>query len=88
MLRRSLLKGVCHDVRTEPILQQLIVQQFLGTNSYHIRWCKVRFTARGFGAEGQEAFFDIRVFNSNATRYAKESLQHCYALNENEKKRK
>ena len=37
---------------------------------------------------GQIAFFDIRVFYTNATRYANQSLQQCYASNDNEKKRK
>ena len=44
--------------------------------------------ARGFWAAGQIAFFDIRVFYANATRYANRRLQQGYALNENEKKRK
>ena len=44
--------------------------------------------ARGFWAAGQIAFFDIRVFYTNAARYANQSFQQCYASNDNEKKRK
>ena len=33
------------------------------------------------------AFFDVRVFNPNARRYAKQELSKTYQLNEKEKKR-
>ena len=36
----------------------------------------------------QIAFFDLRGFYSDATRYADQGLQQFYASNENEKKRK
>ena len=32
------------------------------------------------------AFFDVRVFNPNARRYAKQELSKTYQLNEKEKK--
>ena len=32
-------------------------------------------------------FFDVRVFNPNARRYAKQELSKTYQLNEKEKKR-
>ena len=43
--------------------------------------------ARGFWQAGQMAFFDVRVFNPNARRYAKQELSKTYQLNEKEKKR-
>ena len=33
------------------------------------------------------AFFDVRVFNPSARRYAKQELSKTYKLNEKEKKR-
>ena len=42
--------------------------------------------ARGFWQTGQMAFFDVRVFNPNARRYAKQELSKTYQLNEKEKK--
>ena len=43
--------------------------------------------ARGFWERGQQAFFDLRVFDPNTCRYLNKSLQHCHVINENEKKR-
>ena len=44
--------------------------------------------ARVTWAADKIIFFDERVFYSNASRYVNQSLQQCYASNENEKKRK
>ena len=41
---------------------------------------------RGFWVRGQQAFFDIRVFDPNAKRYLNSALPQCYAQNEKEKK--
>ena len=43
--------------------------------------------ARGFWLAGQMVFFDVRMFNPNARRYAKQELSKKYELNEKEKKR-
>ena len=84
----SLLKEVCHDVRIEPTLQKLTREQFEQRAANTSDEARLDVAARGFWAAGQIAFFDIRVFYSNATRYANQSLRQCYASNENEKKRK
>jgi len=36
---------------------------------------------------GQQAFFDVRVFDPNAKRYLHKALPQCYIQNEKEKKR-
>ena len=41
----------------------------------------------GFWERGQQAFFDLWVFNPNACCYHNKSLQECYVMNEQEKKR-
>ena len=84
----SLLKEVCHDFRIEIILQKLTGKQFEQRTANTLDASRLDVAARGFWTAGQIAFFDIRVFYSNATRYANQSLQQCYASNENEKKRK
>ena len=84
----SLLKEVCHDVRIEPTLQRLTGEQFEQRTAITSDEARLDVAARGFWTAGQIAFFDIRVFYSNATRYANQSLQQCHASNENEKKRK
>ena len=40
---------------------------------------------RGFWVRGQQAFFDIRVFDPNAKRYLNSALPQCHAQNEKEK---
>ena len=35
---------------------------------------------------GQQALFDVRVFNQNANRYLNKALPQCYIQNEKEKK--
>ena len=78
---------MCRDVRIEPTLQKLTGEQFEQRAANTSDEARLDVAAR-FWAAGQIAFFDIRVFYSNATRYAKQSLQQCHASNENEKKRK
>ena len=43
--------------------------------------------ARGFSIRRQQAFLDVRVFNSKGCRYSNSSLSQCYKTNEKEKKR-
>ena len=42
----------------------------------------------GFWIKGQRAFLDIRVSDPNAQLHQKKTLQKCYEINEQEKKRK
>ena len=48
---------------------------------------RVDIRTQGFWERGQQAFFDLMVFDPNAWRYRSKSLQHCYVMNEHEKKR-
>ena len=47
-------------------------------------FCGVRLDvcARGFLQAGQVAFFDLRVFNTNARRFVKQELSNAYKTNE------
>ena len=83
----ALLKEVCHDVRVEPILQQLTGETF--NNLVNVtNEARLDISARGFWVTSQMAFFDIRVFNPIAKRYATLDLAKSYQVNENEKKKK
>ena len=84
----SLLKEVRHDGRIELPLQKQIGEPFEQTATNTSDEARLEVGVRGIWMAGQIAFFDIRVFYSNATRYANQSLRQCYASNENEKKRK
>ena len=43
-------------------------------------------SAWSFWITGQKAFFDVRVFDPNASRYQSKSLKQCFVVNEREKK--
>ena len=55
-------------------LQKLTGEQFEQRAANTSDEARLDVAARGFWAAGQIAFFDIRVFYSNATRYANQSL--------------
>ena len=79
----SVLSEVCKDVRVKPQLQPETFAPSTATgNKVRLDVC-----ARGFWQAGQMTFFDVRVFNPNARRYAKQELSKTYQLNEKEKKR-
>ena len=84
----SVLKEVCLDFWIEAILQKLTGKRFEQRTANTLNEAKLDVAARGFQIVGQIAFFDTKVFCSNATRYVKEKLQQCYTSNENEKKKK
>ena len=80
------MKEVCHDVQIEPPLQRLVGVENLPKSSVKSDEARLDVSARGFWVTGQKAFFDIRVFNPLAKRYVSFKPQHCYTLNEVEKK--
>ena len=80
----NLLRQVCTDVETEPPLQPLDGENLPGLSGDEAR-PDVR--ARGFWRNGQNAFFDIRVTNTNSSSQANLSAERIYAKHESEKKR-
>ena len=83
----SLLKETSKDVRVEPILQQLTGENFNSRSAIITEEARLDISACGFWNAGQTAFFDIRVFNPNASRYGKTEISKCYEMNEKEKKK-
>ena len=65
---------MCKDIRVEPQLQQLtgetLQSSTLTGNEVHLDIC-----TRGFWQTGHVAFFDVRVFNTNAKRYFNQDIQ-------------
>ena len=51
------------------------------------RKSQLNISARGFWQAGQMAFLDVRVFNTNAKRYANMELSKAYEINEKKKKK-
>ena len=82
----KLLREICHDVRIEPPLQTLSGKSFKEASSNRSEEARFAICARGFWTAGQMAFFDVRVFNPNARRYANLEVSKTCECNEKEKK--
>ena len=83
----ALLKEVCHDVKVEPQLQQFSGELLNERTANKQDDARVDISVRGFWQAGQQAFYDVRVFYSNAKRYQNVEIKKCYELNEKEKKK-
>ena len=86
-IRGALLEEVCHDVAIEPILQPVTNNYLVPSTANTNDSARLDVSARNFWITGQKAFFDVRVFHPNASRYQSKSLKQCFAVNEREKKR-
>ena len=83
----TILKEICHDVRTEPPLTK-VNGEVLNERTANTRpEACLDISALGFWTPGQRVFFDIRVFNLHAQRYKCLELKRCFERNEKEKKR-
>ena len=83
----SLLTEVCHNVAIEPMLQPLDGETFYYRSTNINSEARLDVRARGFWNRGQDAYFDVRVFNPNAPGYRSYDLNHLYQRHEQEKKR-
>ena len=83
----SLLKEVCHDVKTEPTLVEVNGEVLQERTANVKREARLDISALSFWTPGQRVFFDVRVFNLHAQRYRFSELKRCFQINEKEKKR-
>ena len=81
------LSEVCYNTKIEPIFVPLSGEDLSNRTANRSNEVRLDVRARGFWERGQQAFFDLRVFDPNTCRYLNKSLQHCHVINENEKKR-
>ena len=86
-LTANLLTEVCKDVDIEPQLLPAMGETFDNRTANTSNEARVDIESRGFWVRGQQAFFDVRVFDSNSNRYLNKALPQCYIQNEKEKKR-
>ena len=80
----QLLTQICNDVEIEPPLQPLegeIINGLTGVNA------KPDVRARGFWREGQNAFFDVRITNTNSESQRHLTSEKIFTKHEREKKR-
>ena len=77
----NMLNEVCKDVRIEPPLIELEIEDL---NHQVNRSNETRLDVRaiGFWTAGQKAFYDIRVFDHNALRYSRTEIKKCFQRNE------
>ena len=86
-LTAKILSEVCYDSKIEPTFVPLSGEDLSNRTANRSNETRLDVWAHGFWERGQEAFFDLRVFDLNACRYLNKSLQQCHVINENEKKR-
>ena len=84
----SFLSEVCIDVQIEPELQPLEGHTLRHATAIKEDNARADIRARGFwGTRHQDAFFDVKVFNPNASSNKKFTLSSCYNHHERIKKR-
>ena len=86
-LTAKMLSEICKDVEVEPPLINLTGETYEHKTAKTGEECRPDIRARGFWINGQQAFFDVRVFDPTALRYINQNIQQCFVKNENEKKR-
>ena len=82
-----MLEEVCLDVAIKPILQPVTDNDLIPSTVNTNDDARLDVSARSFWIMGKKAFFEVRVFGPNASRYQSKSLKQCFAVNEREKKR-
>lgn len=87
-LTSNLLTIIYKDVKVGPKLLPVTGQAFDYKTANTSNEARVDIRARGFWERGQQAFFDLRVFDLNANRYHKTALPQCYIQNKKEKETK
>ena len=87
-LTANLLSNVYNDVEIELNLLPVTGENFSNKTANTCTEARLDIGSRRFWVRGQQAFFNIRVFDPNAKRYLLNSaLPKCYEQNEKEKKR-
>ena len=83
----EILKEVCPNVVTEPMLTPLTGEQLQYATSKKADNARADVSAKDFWIKGQVAYCDVRVFNPIAKCHLNQSLSSVHRRNEAEKKR-
>ena len=73
-----MMSGVCKDTEIEPILTTLSGEELPGRTSNNSNDARLDIRTRDFWEQGQQAFFDLNVFDSNACSSRNKSLKECH----------
>ena len=80
----DLLREVCHDVRTEPVL--LPTRQIFHGSSNSTDSARLDVSAVGLWAPFEKSYVDVRIFHPNAPSYIDKNLKQVYKEQEGEKR--
>ena len=81
------ISGVCKDAGIELELLPLSGKELHRRTANRSNEARLNIRTCGFWEEGQQAFFDIRIFDPSACGYLNNSLQYFHAISEQDKKR-
>ena len=81
------MSELCKETEIEPKLKPLSGEELQGRTSNNSNVTRVNLRTRDFWERGQQAFFDLSVFDPNTCRYRNKSLQQVHVMNEEEKER-
>ena len=84
-LEAELLRTICSDVETEPVLQDISGEQ-LSRGSDKAQDARLDIPARGFWEHQRSVLFDVRVCHPNAESYKDFEPQQIYHMHESGKK--
>ena len=76
----ALLEEDCFHVAIEPILLPVTDNNLVPSTANTNNSARLDICARSFWIMCQKAFFDVRVFDSNVSRYQSKSLKQCFAV--------
>ena len=79
-LTANMMSEVCKEV--EPKLMPLSGEKLQGRTCSSSNEASVDIRTRRFWEWGQQEFFNLRIFDTNACRYCNKSLQQCHVMNE------
>ena len=83
----SLLKSVVRDVECEPSLQPVVNKEGYPATAILDDDARLDIRARGFWRDGQNAYFDVRVTNTDCASQQNSSIKSILRKHELEKKR-
>ena len=67
-LAAKILSEICNNIEIEPKLVPLSGEDLSNRTANRSKEARLDVRARGFWGKGQQAFFDLTVFNLNACR--------------------
>ena len=85
-LTANVMSEVCKDTEIEPKLTPLYGEELQGSTSNNSNEARVDIRTRGFWEQGQQVFFNLRVFDLNTCRYRNNFQKQCHVMNEQEEK--